>query len=520
MVIKTIVQSAGRLLLTVLLTMWCMVTLADVTVDTRTFIGGSVEEKSQSVSASDGSVTVTLTVTPASGYAISKNDILVVATLPVNLTRADAQIGIGDLLTLEGEDPDDLTLTREYTVTVSQPFGIYVMEANFQKVHGFIDGGIYRIGFVSGNQHWYLWPSVNEDGDGHPYLTTFNDISAPALDYSAKGVQYDAFDEQYSQWQVYLVEQDGATYYQLKNVALQQYVVWSDVSGEKVVHLEELPADESRTLFRFDGEFPNVLITPAGAAEGTTLNSKAGDKPFLSSSGEANAATGYPEGEPDANGDRGLMQIYNGTPVWTLEEAGTVVIVQFDAIGGEDGSQAATFVAQEDYAVPEGIRAYIVTGVDLNSGQVILTQLDYLPAGVPTILVTDETASEFILCSKSADTPAMTDEEIAANLLRVGSPEVQPTSYEDFVFIDGMFYMMGRGTLPTGMVFLDLNQEQASRSRGLLTIGGVDGTTGITEMEIVENRVEGWFTLDGRRLSTAPVRKGMYIHNGKKVIVK
>lgn len=517
---NTIAQRIGRLLLTALLMMWCMVALADVTVDCRTFIGGSVVEKSQTVPADDGSVIVTLTVTPASGYAISKNDILIVATLPVNLTRADAEVKFGDLLTLEGEEPDDPTQARDYTVKVDEPFGIYVAEANFRKVNGFIDGGIYRIGFVKGDQHWYLWPSVNTDANGNPFLTTFNDISAPALDYSVKGVKYDAFDEQYSQWQINAVEVDGATYFKLKNVALQQYLVWSDTQGLTAVHLEESPADERRMLFRFDGTFPDVLITPADAAEGTTLNSKAGDKPFLSSSGVANAAAGYPDGEPDANGDRGLIQIYEGTPVWTLEEAGTVVSIQFDMIGEDGTSQAAAFVPQEDYALPEGIRAYIVTGVDISTGKVILTALDYLPAGVPTILVTDETASEFILCSKSADTPAMTDEEIAANLLRVGSPEVQPTSYEDFVFIDGVFYMMGRGTLPTGMVFLDLNQEQASRSRGLLTIGGVDGTTGITEMEIVENRVEGWFTLDGRRLSTVPVRKGMYIHNGKKVIVK
>lgn len=507
-------------MLTALLMMWCIVALADVTVDTRTFIGGSVVEKSQTVPADDGSVIVTLTVTPASGYAISKNDILIVATLPVNLTRADAEVKFGDLLTLEGEEPDDPTQARDYTVKVDEPFGIYVAEANFRKVNGFIDGGIYRIGFVKGDQHWYLWPSVNTDANGNPYLTTFNDISAPALDYSVKGVKYDAFDEKYSEWQINAVEVDGATYYKLKNVALQQYVVWSDVQGLMAVHLEESPTDESRTLFRFDGTFPDVLITPAEAADGTTLNSKAGDKPFLSSSGVANAAAGYPDGEPDANGDRGLIQIYEGTPVWTLEEAGTVVSIQFDMIGDDDTSQAAAFVAEEDYALPEGIRAYIVTGVDLSCGKVILTALDYLPAGVPTILVTDETAGDFILCSKDPDTPEMSDDEKASNMLRVGSPAVQPSAYEDFVFIDGMFLMMGGGTLPTGMVFLDLNQDLAANTRGSLLIGGDSNKTGIVEVKKEESRVEGWFTLDGRRLSTAPVRKGIYIHNDRKVMIK
>ena len=30
----------------------------------------------------------------------------------------------------------------------------------------------------------------------------------------------------------------------------------------------------------------------------------------------------------------------------------------------------------------------------------------------------------------------------------------------------------------------------------------------------------GWFTLDGRKLQSAPTRSGIYIHNGRKVSVK
>lgn len=519
----TIVQHVVRLFAIVLLSLWSLGISAQVSVVTQSFTGGTVVEKSQSEPADDGSVIVTLTVTPESGYCIAKSDIKVMATLPVEVMTRTGEtnaIRIGDPLTLEGDDPVNLSDARDYQVKVGMPFGIYVLEANFHKTTGFVNGGTYRIGFVSGNQHWYLWPSVTTDAVGNPYLTTFNGMSAPALDYSVKGVKYDAFGEQYSQWMVTSVEQDGKTFYRLKNVALQQYVVWSDVQGLMVVHLEESPADYSHTLFRFDGEFPNVLITPAGAAEGTTLNSKAGDKPFLSASGDANAAAGYPDGEPNADGSRGLIQLYDGTPVWTLEEAGKVVTVQFDKISEEGSEQAAVLVPQEDYALPDGMHAYFVTDIDLASGIVILSMVDYIPAGVPTLLMTEEIASEFVFCNKTPDTPTISSEVIAANLLRVGSPEVQPTLYEDYVFMDGMFIMMGGGTLPTGMFFLDLSQEQFAQTRGMLSIGGDSGTTGINDIERDESRVEGWFTLDGRRLNFAPIRKGIYIHNGKKIIVK
>ena len=31
---------------------------------------------------------------------------------------------------------------------------------------------------------------------------------------------------------------------------------------------------------------------------------------------------------------------------------------------------------------------------------------------------------------------------------------------------------------------------------------------------------EGWYTVDGMKLDAAPTQKGVYINNGKKVVVK
>ncbi len=47
-----------------------------------------------------------------------------------------------------------------------------------------------------------------------------------------------------------------------------------------------------------------------------------------------------------------------------------------------------------------------------------------------------------------------------------------------------------------------------------------DGSTDIEGVSYVKEGVRGWCTLDGRRLSTKPTRKGIYVHNGKKVVIK
>ena len=49
----------------------------------------------------------------------------------------------------------------------------------------------------------------------------------------------------------------------------------------------------------------------------------------------------------------------------------------------------------------------------------------------------------------------------------------------------------------------------------------VEGTTGITSMEDVRGKMsDSWYSLDGRKLQGKPTAKGMYIHNGRKEVVK
>ena len=507
----------------VLLLLTSLEARGEVKVDIDTFTGGTVVVKDQSDTADDGSVTVTITVTPASGYEITKGDVMVAATVEPDQVATTRSPQIALMLELVGDDPDDLSEPRDYTFTVEAGFGAWVMEANFHYQGGTeaeVEAGTYRI-FIDGDTKWYLWPSVTTDPEGHPYLTTFNDTKAPALEYPSKGVSYEAFDEEYSLWQVTPVEVDNAVYYQLYNIALQQYVVWSAVEGLKVVHLEKEPADVTHTYFRMDGTFPNCLITPSEAAAGTTLNSKAGDKPFLTASGEANAATGYPNGEPDPDGPNGLMQIYEGTPVWTLEHAGDFVSVTFQKTSEDEEESAALFVPTFDAALPHGVKAYFVTGVNVIAGVVLLREIDYMPEGAAVLLLTDEDLSSgFVVQHKGNGIPDLTAEEMLENRLRVGSETVQPKAYEDYIFFRGQFVMVSGGTLSPGKVFLDLNPEEAAATRSVLTFSDGSGTTAISAPRRHPAARCGWYSLDGRRLSAAPTRKGIYIHDGRKVVIK
>ena len=52
-----------------------------------------------------------------------------------------------------------------------------------------------------------------------------------------------------------------------------------------------------------------------------------------------------------------------------------------------------------------------------------------------------------------------------------------------------------------------------SASGETTSIGEIDTKTG-------EISLDGWYTLDGVRLSGKPTQKGLYINNGKKVVIK
>ena len=58
----------------------------------------------------------------------------------------------------------------------------------------------------------------------------------------------------------------------------------------------------------------------------------------------------------------------------------------------------------------------------------------------------------------------------------------------------------------------------------VLNFGEEVETTGIVSIEngkwIIDNGAGAWYSLDGRKLDGKPTKKGVYINNGKKVVIK
>ena len=142
-------KTMKRMMILVLLTVVSMGLNAQdekVKVDIGEFKGGVITEKTQSREVTKNekdeevvTYKVTITVTPDEGFFITKDDIDVEATLPLPQkdtdTRADKEeeqtTELAGKLELVGDEPEDLSKERDYTFTVEDGYGVWVMTANF-----------------------------------------------------------------------------------------------------------------------------------------------------------------------------------------------------------------------------------------------------------------------------------------------------------------------------------------------------------------------------------------------------
>ena len=95
--------------------------------------------------------------------------------------------------------------------------------------------------------------------------------------------------------------------------------------------------------------------------------------------------------------------------------------------------------------------------------------------------------------------------------------------YRNVYMLVGSVFMPSQGTtIDAERCFLALGGKLPASSRMRIIVG--EGTvTGISEEVKVNSEKSAtaqWYTLDGRKLNGAPQKKGLYIRNGKKIIIR
>ena len=201
--------------------------------------------------------------------------------------------------------------------------------------------------------------------------------------------------------------------------------------------------------------------------------------------------------------------------------------------------------SQFDLTLPAGVKAYIVTASE-GAGSLTYQAIadgdgatNTVPKGTAVMLRTAASdAAQSIDIPLASPTAAAISE---TNLLHGSDTEITTTGGD----AGAKYYKLSYGTDQTGNGGDDLTSvlgwfwgaadgaaftsaahkawlvlPSTAGTRGFFGLPGDDETTLLRKVNSEEVNSEEWFSLDGRRLNGRPSAKGLYIHNGRKVVIK
>ena len=185
-------------------------------------------------------------------------------------------------------------------------------------------------------------------------------------------------------------------------------------------------------------------------------------------------------------------------------------------------------------------KSYQLSSMTTNDegNQLVLTAIQdvveaYVPvfikrnAGVETLTITSQNASVTKSTKKGLDMSATTVEDwtlkgaIEASAIDVTSDEWAGKNVY-YISNNKFWHATGKVNISPFRAYLEGPALTSSQAIGLMVDDGE--ATGIMSIEngelIIDSEADAWYSLDGRLLPVRPTSKGIYIHNGRKEVIR
>lgn len=213
-------------------------------------------------------------------------------------------------------------------------------------------------------------------------------------------------------------------------------------------------------------------------------------------------------------GSNGSSSAGSATGAQWIFEPATSVTVKLNDIEGDHAY--ATFYAPFDVEF-NGATAYTVTrgaAVDGVGSEAVVTAIEgTVPAGTPVVLIADEGTAACVATIKGTGAETLTAENILSGHYFAGTVEENSLVFGKANGVAGFYkYNDYKTVLAANRAFIA--PEEAASVRALVF---VDPTTGISS-SLFNTENGTTYDLSGRRVNNTS--KGLYIQNGKKVLVK
>ena len=188
---------------------------------------------------------------------------------------------------------------------------------------------------------------------------------------------------------------------------------------------------------------------------------------------------------------------------------------EYQSITMSDTYQWGTWLGNDDLGLVDGLEAYIVTGANAESGVVTLSKQSFIKANTPMVLHRTSNVYSFNLPKISggelSGTPSVLYQGVSTptdvTTLSVSGKTI-------YILVNDAFVRTRSGVLAAGKCYLALPNGAASR----LNLQFDDETTGFINPVAQKEGSPVIYNLQGQRVNA--LRKGLYITNGKKFVVK
>ena len=186
---------------------------------------------------------------------------------------------------------------------------------------------------------------------------------------------------------------------------------------------------------------------------------------------------------------------------------------------GSNVHDVTTYKASADMTI-DGLDAYKVTHINMSTHKVTIKKINYVKKNESLLLLTDLTSAVTNFTATPIYVAEADVEDTSDNLLKVSTPGQTVDFGQVYIYDQGKFIMTTAGTLPENTFYLERTPGSSVSSAPLHIV--IDDMTDVEDVRWMmdEGRDDKWYAIDGRRLIGKPTKKGLYIKNGHKVVIK
>lgn len=206
---------------------------------------------------------------------------------------------------------------------------------------------------------------------------------------------------------------------------------------------------------------------------------------------------------------------YQGTLTTTFE------IVREIILSFSEKNSWVTYCATEDLTVPEGLSAYVVTSI--NGSTVQVEEIGFIPEGQGVLLNCEEPAyasDGFIAAAYNGAHSELPNNYLEGITAATSVKALATEGKSIYVLYNDEFVKTNSGTIPANRSYLPVGMDVIANARLSISFADDDEITAIERIANSQQlKANGqYYDLQGRKV--AQPAKGLYIVNGRKVVVK